>query len=58
MVDWCVLSYGGALADGMAKPTLSHSIQQAFDAISDDIDDKRQIVEEYNSWLDLVKEYE
>lgn len=49
---------GGAVVDGSGESTLAQTIQYAFDNISYDIDDKRQIVEEYNQWLDLVKEYD
>ena len=48
---------GSAVVDGSGESTLAQTIQYAFDNISYDIEDKRQIVEEYNQWLDLVKEY-
>lgn len=50
--------YPNELLEVRDEKTMKEALQSCFNAIDNDISNISHMVEEYNQWLDLVKEYE
>lgn len=48
----------GRIVNYATQDTMGKMLQECFNNISSDIDDMREITNEYNQWLEKVKEYE